>query len=95
MKALIKTAPGQGNIELKQIAIPAPGSKDVLIKVIYAGVCGTDVHIQYDMFANSPPFILGHEFSGITAIRICVPKRKPWAFIPTDVLQIMLNFRRT
>lgn len=65
MKALLKTAPGKGNIELKEIDIPSLAPEDVLIKVTYAGVCGTDVHIEYDRFANSPPFVLGHEFSGI------------------------------
>jgi len=64
MKALMKTARGVGNIELKDIPTPTPGKGEVLIKVHTAGVCGTDVHIEYDRFANSPPFVLGHEFSG-------------------------------
>lgn len=65
MKVLMKTAAGQGNIELKEIPVPKIKNTEVLIKVINACVCGTDVHIQYDRFANSPPFVLGHEFSGI------------------------------
>ena len=65
MKALMKTAPGKGNIELKEKAVPSMGKSEVLIKVHTACVCGTDVHLEYDRFANSPPFVLGHEFSGI------------------------------
>ena len=65
MKALIKTASGKGNIELKEIPVPTISKSEVLIKVHTACVCGTDVHLEYDRFANSPPFVLGHEFSGI------------------------------
>ena len=65
MKALVKTAKGVGNIELKELPTPIPGDTEVLIRVQSAGVCGTDVHVYYDRFANSPPFTLGHEFSGI------------------------------
>lgn len=64
MKALMKTASGPGNIELRDIPVPSVGNGDVLIKVHTAGICGTDVHIEHDRFANSPPFVLGHEFSG-------------------------------
>ena len=64
MKALVKTASGKGNIELQERPCPTPGKDDVLIKVNRAGVCGTDVHIEHDRFANSPPVTLGHEFSG-------------------------------
>ena len=65
MKALMKTASGRGNVELKEIAVPAIADDEVLIRVHTACVCGTDVHLEYDRFANSPPFVLGHEFSGV------------------------------
>ena len=65
MKALIKAASGKGNIELKEIPVPTISKSEVLIKVHTACVCGTDVHLEYDRFANSPPFVLGHEFSGV------------------------------
>ena len=61
----MKTAPGVGNIELTEIPTPIAGKGEVVIKVHTASVCGTDVHIERDRFANSPPFVLGHEFSGI------------------------------
>ena len=65
MKALMKTASGKGNIELKEKSVPTIGESEVLIKVHTACVCGTDVHLEYDRFANSPPFVMGHEFSGV------------------------------
>lgn len=65
MRALVKTIAGKGNIELREVPIPILKEEYVLIKVHTAGVCGTDIHIKYDRFPNSPPVVLGHEFSGI------------------------------
>lgn len=65
MKALVKTAKGPGNIEVKDMPIPElPGDDWVRIKVKSAGVCGTDLHIWKDEFPYWPPVILGHEFAG-------------------------------
>lgn len=66
MKALMKTAPGVGNFEIRDIPVPKIKKDDeVLIRVSAAGVCGTDVHIYHDKFQNYPPVVLGHEFSGV------------------------------
>ena len=65
MKALVKTAKGPGNIEVREVPIPILTERDwVLIKVKAAGVCGTDLHIWHDQFPYWPPVIIGHEFSG-------------------------------
>ena len=65
MKALVKTAKGPGNIEIRDVDIPKIPEDDwVLIKIKAAGVCGTDLHIWHDEFIYWPPVILGHEFSG-------------------------------
>ncbi len=65
MKALVKTAKGPGNIEVRDVPEPKLTEPDwVLIKVQAAGVCGTDLHIWHDHFPYWPPVILGHEFSG-------------------------------
>jgi L-iditol 2-dehydrogenase len=64
MLALVKTAKGVGNIELRDVPIPKPASNEVLIEVKAAGICGTDIHVRYDEFPYWPPVILGHEFSG-------------------------------
>ena len=66
MKALMKTDYGPGHVEIRDIdrpVIPAPDW--VLIRVMAAGICGTDVHIWQDKFNYWPPVTLGHEFSGV------------------------------
>lgn len=64
MKAVMKVAPGVGNIELREIDEPIPASNEVKIKVQAAGICGTDIHIYKDEFKSRPPVVLGHEVSG-------------------------------
>ena len=65
MKALVKTAKGAGNIEVRHAPVPEiPYDDWVLIKVAAAGVCGTDLHIWHDTYPYWPPVILGHEFAG-------------------------------
>jgi threonine 3-dehydrogenase len=48
--------------------MPAIGPQDALIRVLNAGVCGTDLHIwEWDAWAAGrlkPPLTIGHEFSG-------------------------------
>ena len=39
MKAVVKTAPGPGAIELRMVPIPQIGPRDVLVKVKAAAVC--------------------------------------------------------
>lgn len=67
MKALLKTEPGVGNIDLLDIDEPAMGPNEVKIEVKYTGICGTDLHIYHESFKSYPPVIIGHEFSGIVA----------------------------
>ena len=64
MKALVKTAKGEGNVEILERPLPKIRKDEVLIRVAYSGICGTDIHILHDQFAYYPPVILGHEFSG-------------------------------
>ncbi|PWH15008.1 MAG: hypothetical protein DDG58_11955 [Ardenticatenia bacterium] len=65
MKALRKTSPGVGNVELCEVAEPEIGPDDILMKVYAAGVCGSDLLIQEDRHFYRAPVTLGHEFSGI------------------------------
>lgn len=65
MKALVKTEKGKGFIEIREVPIPKIDDNEVLIKVRYGGICGTDIHIYSHQFPiYYPPVILGHEFSG-------------------------------
>ena len=64
MRALVKTARGVGHLELQDLPEPVPAAGWVSIKVRYAGICGTDLHIVRDEFPYWPPVTLGHEFFG-------------------------------
>ncbi|MGI6377067.1 MAG: zinc-dependent alcohol dehydrogenase [Anaerolineae bacterium] len=64
MRALVKTAPGKGHVDIVDMPLPTPARDELLIKVKYCGICGTDLHIHDDEFPNDPPVIMGHEFYG-------------------------------
>ena len=64
MKALVKYARGDGNVDIRDVEEPLWGEKQVKVEVAFCGVCGTDIHVMHDTFRNYPPVILGHEFAG-------------------------------
>ena len=64
MKAAIYQ--GEGRMAVEDIPIPDPLSEEILIKVKYSAICGTDVHaFLYDI--APPGSVLGHEFSGVVS----------------------------
>src|SRR6202161_1151291 len=67
MRAVLKSHATPG-LWLEDIPEPSIGINDVLIRVRYAGICGTDVHIfQWDDWAQKTirvPMAIGHEFVG-------------------------------
>ncbi len=65
MKAVMKVAPGIGNVEVRDIDEPQPPAGHVQIEVKAAGVCGTDIHIYHDEFRSRPPVVMGHEVAGV------------------------------
>src|SRR5262245_51901785 len=67
MRAVMKVALGEGNVELRDIPEPEPGLGQVKIAVRAAGICGTDLHIYHDEFRSEPPVVLGHEIAGVVA----------------------------
>ncbi len=64
MQAVVKYAPGPGNVRLMDLPEPAVRAGHVLVQVEAAGICGTDLHIQSAEYPCTPPVVLGHEFSG-------------------------------
>ena len=48
----------------KDVETPQPAAGEVLVRVAYCGVCGSDVPRYLDGAVHSFPLILGHEFSG-------------------------------
>lgn len=69
MKAVVKYAPGKGNVEVRDVKEPQPGPGQVKVEVRAAGVCGSDLHIYHDEIAIpiEPPVTMGHEFAGVIA----------------------------
>lgn len=61
MRALVQETEDKGSLVLKDVEEPLPGCSEVKIKVMAAGICGTDVH---GISSLKPPVILGHEFAG-------------------------------
>ncbi|OGK17572.1 hypothetical protein A3D80_01605 [Candidatus Roizmanbacteria bacterium RIFCSPHIGHO2_02_FULL_40_13b] len=58
----------QAGVTLKQIPIPTPINDEILVKVLYASICGTDIGIyNWTPWAAGhikPPIVIGHEVVG-------------------------------
>jgi L-iditol 2-dehydrogenase len=66
MKVAVMTGIGQMGFEERDI--PTPKDDEVLVKLEYVGICGSDLH-YYESgaigdFVVKPPFVLGHEPGG-------------------------------
>ncbi|MFP5331426.1 MAG: L-threonine 3-dehydrogenase [Acidimicrobiia bacterium] len=70
MRALVKPGPQPGLV-MRDEPEPTMGPRDVLIRVKYTSICGTDLHIRaWDPWAAATipaPMIVGHEFTGVVA----------------------------
>ncbi len=70
MKGTMKVAVMEaiGKIEIEECPIPQVKDNEVLIKVGYVGICGSDIHYfetgAIGDFVVHPPFVLGHEAAG-------------------------------
>ena len=64
MKAVFRFAQEKGGIEIREMPIPEIGDGDVLIKVMAAGLCGSDLNSYLGRSTLYTPVIMGHEFSG-------------------------------
>ena len=56
------------HLKLTDMAVPAIGSQDVLIRVRSCGICVSDVHgIDGSTGRRIPPIVMGHEAAGVIA----------------------------
>lgn len=81
MKALVKAEDKVG-LWLKDVPEPEMGINDVKIRVLYTGICGTDLHIyEWDAWASKTipvGLVIGHEFVGeVVAVGANVPDVQP------------------
>ena len=66
MKALIYEGPRE--MHLREVEVPVPGDDEVLIRIAYSGICGSELSGYYGHNSlRKPPLIFGHEFSGTIA----------------------------
>ncbi|TCP97287.1 galactitol 1-phosphate 5-dehydrogenase [Cricetibacter osteomyelitidis] len=64
MKAVVIES--NNNPVIKEVETPKiVANDDVLVKVLYSGVCGSDIPRIFHNGAHNYPIILGHEFSGL------------------------------
>ena len=67
MKVAIMT--GIGQMDYTQRSIPTPKDNEVLVKLEYVGICGSDLHFYESGAIGAcvvkPPFVLGHEPGGV------------------------------
>jgi L-iditol 2-dehydrogenase len=61
MRAAVYIQPGVVSVEER--TLPEMRSDEVLVRVRYCGICGTDLHMALDGWGQ-PNSILGHEYSG-------------------------------
>ena len=70
MNGMMKTAvmTGIAEVEIQKRPIPVPAADEVLVKIEYVGICGSDLHYyesgRIGNFIVEPPFVLGHEAGG-------------------------------
>lgn len=71
MKGRMKVAvmEGIGKMGFEERDIPSPKADEVLVKLDYVGICGSDLH-YYETgaigdYIVEPPFVLGHEPGGV------------------------------
>jgi propanol-preferring alcohol dehydrogenase len=65
MKAVRLLKPGR-RLEAREIPVPRPGARDVLVRVKAAGICHSDAHYRAGRSRVFPlPLTLGHEVAGV------------------------------
>ncbi len=69
MPALVNFAAAPHSVELREVACPDIGPRDVLLQVQAVSVCGSDLHqwLGGASWKVNYPVVLGHEFGGVIA----------------------------
>jgi 2-desacetyl-2-hydroxyethyl bacteriochlorophyllide A dehydrogenase len=64
VRALVYEGPRVMN--MREVEIPEPKADEVLVRVAYAGICGSELggYLGHNSL-RKPPLIMGHEFTGI------------------------------
>ena len=54
-----------GALAMREAAMPVAGSGELLVRVLAAGICGSDRHMFKGEYPTGRPVTLGHEFCGV------------------------------
>ena len=57
----------KGNVIVENIDVPVPGENEILLKIVFSGLCGSDRLMLSDPSFFSYPVVNGHEIVGIVA----------------------------
>lgn len=61
--AVLRQAPGE--LDIEDVAIDGPGSREVLVRTAAAGLCHSDLHFLDAAYPTKLPAVLGHESAGV------------------------------
>ena len=64
MKAAVLHAANQP-LTIEEVTLAKPGSRDVLLRTAFAGLCHSDLHFIDGLYPHPTPCVLGHESAGI------------------------------
>lgn len=64
MKGFVKYELGPAGVELRELPEPSPKAGELKVKVLAAGICGSDIHAMQDERKTVMPVVLGHEYVG-------------------------------
>lgn len=62
MKAVLRHGPK--TVRAVNLETPTPKADEVIVKVAYVGICGSDIHRLEEPIDKWDSVVLGHEFSG-------------------------------
>jgi S-(hydroxymethyl)glutathione dehydrogenase/alcohol dehydrogenase len=61
--AVLSEQPGE--LAIEDLTIDKPGPGEVLVQVVAAGLCHSDLHFMEGLFRTQLPIVMGHESAGI------------------------------
>ena len=63
-RAAVFWGPGRP-FTVEDVELAGPGADDVVVRMVAAGICGTDLHSVKGEFRRPTPMVLGHEGAGV------------------------------
>ncbi|MBQ8526937.1 MAG: galactitol-1-phosphate 5-dehydrogenase [Lachnospiraceae bacterium] len=86
MKAYVLHGINQFQMEEKEKPVPKEG--EVLVQVMAAGICGSDIPRAYRTGAHVHPIVIGHEFSG-KVVEVAAGADASWLHKPVGVFPLI------